>query len=74
MIAETLALGKQEYAHRCPYRQVYELLGAVGVDEDPSDWVRPYERGLAAYRGQKFERALACFETRSSYGPMTGRQ
>jgi hypothetical protein len=44
------------------------------MDEDPSDRVRPYERGLAAYRGQKFERALACLEQRSSYGPMTGRQ
>ena len=74
MIAETLASGKQEHAHRCPHRQVYELLGAVGVDEGPSDWAGPYERGFAAYRGQKFERALACLERRSSYGPMTGRQ
>ncbi len=42
--------------------QVHELLGVVGVDKDPSIWVRPYERGLAAYRDQEFERALDCFE------------
>jgi len=52
--------------------QVYELLGAVGTDEDPSDWVRPYERGLAAYRGRGFERALDCFRQALKLRPQDG--
>jgi adenylate cyclase len=52
--------------------QVYELLGAVGMDEDPSDWVRPYERGLAAYRGREFERALDCFRQALKLRPQDG--
>lgn len=41
---------------------VYELLGLVGEDEDPSIWVRHYEAGLAAYRVRDFSAAIRCFE------------
>ena len=52
--------------------RVYELLGAIGFDEDPSDWVRRYERGLAAYRSQEFEHAVDCFEQVLKLRPKDG--
>lgn len=52
--------------------RIHELLGVAGVDEDPSEWVRPYERGLAAYRARQFERALGCFEQALRLRPHDG--
>jgi len=52
--------------------RIHELLGVVGVDQDPSDWARPYERGLAAYRDKEFERALECFEQALRLRPQDG--
>ena len=51
---------------------IFELLGMADTDPDPSDWVFPYERGLAAYRERKFERALACFEEAFGLRPHDG--
>ena len=41
---------------------IYELLGIAGSDIDPSCWVGPYERGLAAYRMRNFTAAIEHFE------------
>lgn len=41
---------------------VYELLGIVGEDDDPTIWVRHYEAGLAAYRLRDFSAAIRRFE------------
>lgn len=55
--------------------RIYELLGIVGADEDPSGWIEHYHQGLAAYRQSKFEMAIGFFETvlrvRPHDGPST---
>ncbi len=44
---------------------VHELIGMVNadaVDGETTGWIADYERGLAAYRAQRFADALADFE------------
>ncbi|MCX7308816.1 MAG: adenylate/guanylate cyclase domain-containing protein [Afipia sp.] len=41
---------------------IFELLGIAGEDVDPSEWVSPYELGLAAYRARDFSAAIKHFE------------
>jgi adenylate cyclase len=42
--------------------QIYELLGMADAFDGASDWVNPYEAGLAAWRGRDFMAAIGSFE------------
>jgi adenylate cyclase len=49
---------------------IHELLGIVGMDADPSSWVRSYEQGLTAYRMRDFTAAIEHFELALSVQPV----